>query len=86
MPEEDGYELIRHLRGLGPQNGGDVPALALTAYARKEDHAKALAAGFQMHAVKPIEPAELVAAVACLAGGVGMEKALGRAPRGTTTR
>jgi len=86
MPEEDGYELIRHLRELGPQNGGDVPALALTAYARKEDQARALAAGFQMHAVKPIEPAELVAAVACLAGGTGMEKALNRAPRGSTAR
>ena len=82
MPDEDGFQLIDKLRRLGPDAGGDVPALALTAYARKEDHARALAAGFQMHASKPIEPSELVAAVACLAGGQGIMRALGRAPRG----
>ncbi|EYF03360.1 ATP-binding response regulator [Chondromyces apiculatus] len=83
MPNEDGFELIRKLRSLGPKSGGDIPALALTGYARKEDHARALAAGFQMHASKPIEPAELVAAVACLAGGSDIVRALGRAPRYT---
>ncbi|WP_437591460.1 response regulator [Sorangium sp. So ce1000] len=66
MPGEDGYELIRAIRRLPPQAGGDLPALALTAYARKEDQKRALDAGFHMHATKPIEPAALVAAVASL--------------------
>jgi CheY-like chemotaxis protein len=59
--------------------------LALTAYARREDRTRALEAGFQMHAAKPIEPAELVAAVACLAGSSGILRALGRAPRAHDT-
>jgi signal transduction histidine kinase len=68
MPLEDGYDLIRRVRELGPEQGGDVPALALTAHARREDHARAIAAGFQMHAAKPIDPDELVSAVGRLAG------------------
>jgi CheY-like chemotaxis protein len=68
MPGEDGYELIRRVRQRTPHEGGMIPALALTAYARKEDQARALAEGFQMHAAKPIEPSELIAAVATLAG------------------
>ncbi|XXX79094.1 response regulator [Sorangium sp. So ce134] len=67
MPGEDGYELIRIIRQRPPHAGGDLPALALTAYARKEDQKRALDAGFHMHATKPIEPAALVAAVASLA-------------------
>ncbi|MGK3996457.1 response regulator [Sorangium sp. So ce1024] len=67
MPGEDGYELIRMIRQRPPHAGGDLPALALTAYARKEDQKRALDAGFHMHATKPIEPAALVAAVASLA-------------------
>jgi signal transduction histidine kinase/DNA-binding response OmpR family regulator len=67
MKGEDGYELVRRLRGRTPEEGGSLPALALTAYARKEDRLRAFAAGFQMHATKPIEPTELVAAVASLA-------------------
>ncbi|WP_437735577.1 response regulator [Sorangium sp. So ce1335] len=67
MPGEDGYELIRAIRQCPPHAGGDLPALALTAYARKEDQKRALDAGFHMHATKPIEPAALVAAVASLA-------------------
>ncbi|WP_437837214.1 response regulator [Sorangium sp. So ce1153] len=67
MPGEDGYELIRTIRQRPPHAGGDLPALALTAYARKEDQRRALEAGFHMHATKPIEPAALVAAVASLA-------------------
>ncbi|WP_438018704.1 response regulator [Sorangium sp. So ce315] len=67
MPGEDGYELIRLIRQRPPHAGGDLPALALTAYARKEDQKRALDAGFHMHATKPIEPAALVAAVASLA-------------------
>jgi len=68
MPEEDGYDLIRKVRALDAGRGGRIPALALTAYARIEDRAAAIAAGFQQHAAKPIEPAELAAAVATLAG------------------
>ncbi|AUX20734.1 histidine kinase [Sorangium cellulosum] len=67
MPGEDGYELIRRIRQRPAHAGGDLPALALTAYARKEDQRRALDAGFHMHAAKPIEPAALVAAVASLA-------------------
>jgi len=66
MPGEDGYELIRKLRTMG--NGfGQIPAVALTAYARSEDRERALRAGYQVHVPKPVEPAELVATVASLA-------------------
>jgi CheY-like chemotaxis protein len=68
MPGEDGYDFIDYVRRRGPERGGAVPALALTAHARKEDQARALAAGFQLHASKPIEPSELVRAVASLVG------------------
>ncbi|MGA9994119.1 MAG: PAS domain S-box protein [Pyrinomonadaceae bacterium] len=68
MPGEDGYDLIRQIRALRPEQGGKVPALALTAYARDEDRDLALAAGFQMHVGKPVELVELVEAVAGLAG------------------
>ena len=75
MPGEDGYSLIRQVRALGPERGGDVPAVALTAYARSEDRMKALKAGFQMHVAKPVEPAELVTVVAVLAGRAQRGKA-----------
>jgi hypothetical protein len=65
MPGEDGYSLIRRIRG-GPQ--ADMHAVALTAYARPEDRRRALDAGFEMHLPKPVEPIELVSAVADLAG------------------
>jgi PAS domain S-box-containing protein len=67
MPGEDGYTLIRRLRQLDPDHGGRIPAIALTAYARDEDRDRALAAGFQAHLTKPVEPAELTAVVASLA-------------------
>jgi CheY-like chemotaxis protein len=67
MPHEDGYDLIARVRALDESQGGRVPAAALTAYAREEDRRLAHAAGFQIHMVKPINPAELIAAVACLA-------------------
>ena len=70
MPEEDGYELIRKVRLLPPERGGRVPAAALTAYARAEDRLRALRSGFQTHVVKPVEPEELIAVVANLAGRV----------------
>ncbi|MDB5324909.1 MAG: rpfC, partial [Phycisphaerales bacterium] len=71
MPDEDGYALIRRVRLLGKDNGGDIPAIALTAYARAEDRVKAVSAGFQMHVAKPVEPVELVTMVAGAAGRTG---------------
>jgi PAS domain S-box-containing protein len=68
MPEEDGYDLIRKVRSLDAGEGGAVPAAALTAFARSEDRRRALMAGYQTHVAKPIEPAELLAVVASLAG------------------
>ncbi len=68
MPLEDGYDLIRRVRALGPQRGGSVPAVALTAYARSEDRMRSVLAGYQMHIAKPVEPAELITMVASLAG------------------
>ena len=68
MPVEDGYALLRKVRALDAERGGQIPALALTAYTRIEDREAALSAGFQQHAAKPIEPVELAAAVATLAG------------------
>ena len=70
MPEEDGFALIGKIRELPPEQGGAVPAIALTAYARAEDRVKALRSGFQMHIAKPVEPAELLAVVANLAGRI----------------
>ena len=64
MPIEDGYELIRQVRKLGKENGGRVPAIALTAYTRVEDRMHALRAGYHMHVPKPVELAELVAVAA----------------------
>jgi signal transduction histidine kinase/CheY-like chemotaxis protein len=70
MPEADGYELIRRVRALTPDQGGKVPAIALTAYARPDDRDQMLASGFQSHLAKPVEPRELVAQVAQVASGV----------------
>jgi signal transduction histidine kinase/ActR/RegA family two-component response regulator len=66
MPDVDGYGLIRLVRSRSPQKGGDVPAAALTGYARTQDRLRVLAAGFQMHIPKPIQPTELVTVVASL--------------------
>ena len=66
MPGEDGYKLIGRVRALPEENGGRVPAIALTAYARVEDRMQALRAGYQMHVPKPVELAELVAVAASL--------------------
>jgi PAS domain S-box-containing protein len=66
MPGEDGYDLIRRVRALPSSRGGDIPAAALTAFARAEDRRRVLSAGYSTHIPKPVEPAELVAAVASL--------------------
>jgi PAS domain S-box-containing protein len=68
MPGEDGYALIARVRALGAASGGSLPAAALTAYAREQDRERALAAGFQTHIAKPVEPRTLTATVARLAG------------------
>lgn len=68
MPGEDGYSLIRKIRLQEPPSR-HLPAIALTAYTRSVDRVRALAAGFQTHMSKPVEPAELVAAVKSLAAG-----------------
>ena len=68
MPDEDGYSLISKIRALPPERGGQIPAAALTAYARAEDRMRVLRAGFQFHLPKPVDSAELVTVVASLAG------------------
>jgi PAS domain S-box-containing protein len=74
MPDETGYDLIRQIRSRSPQRGGQIPALALTAYARAIDRTQALRAGFDMHLAKPLDPAELVAIVATLSGRLSRAK------------
>jgi PAS domain S-box-containing protein len=68
LPEVDGYELVRRIRDDERPTGARTPAVALTAFARIEDRVKALAAGYQMHVAKPVEPGELLTIVASLAG------------------
>ncbi len=67
MPDIDGYDLIRQIRGLPAEKGGRVAAIALTAYTRTEDRLHALRAGYDMHVPKPVELAELVAVAASVA-------------------
>ncbi|MBA3356121.1 MAG: PAS domain S-box protein [Pyrinomonadaceae bacterium] len=69
MPHQDGYELIKKVRDMeAAQNDIATPALALTAYAKAEDRVRSLAAGYQVHLSKPVEPAEFLLVVANLAG------------------
>ncbi|MEH2002407.1 MAG: ATP-binding protein [Nostoc sp.] len=68
MPQEDGYTLIKKVRALPTEEGGRIPAVALTAYARAEDRTQALLAGFQLHVPKPVNPGELAAVIANLTG------------------
>jgi signal transduction histidine kinase/CheY-like chemotaxis protein len=67
MPNEDGFDLIRRVRALPAGRGRDLPAAALTAYARIEDRRKVLNAGYMMHVPKPVDPAELATVVQALA-------------------
>jgi CheY-like chemotaxis protein len=71
MPGEDGYSLIRRIRAMTPEDGADVPAAALTAYASPADRMKVLGAGFNIHVAKPVQPAELAIVVASLAARRG---------------
>ncbi len=68
MPERDGYDLIRDIRSLG-RGPAELPAVAVTAFASPEDRRRALAAGFQVHLPKPVDPGELTAVVARLGRG-----------------
>ena len=67
LPEVDGYELLQRIRQGGDHNGGGIPAIALTAYARAEDRLRAFRAGYQEHLAKPVEPDDLVAAISRIA-------------------
>jgi CheY-like chemotaxis protein len=71
MPGEDGYALIRKVRALDRQDGGNTPAVALTAYGRTQDRIRSLAAGYNMHVPKPVDPGELTTIVTSVtrAGG-----------------
>ncbi|HYP50920.1 MAG TPA: ATP-binding protein, partial [Pyrinomonadaceae bacterium] len=64
MPEEDGYSLIKKLRDLPPEQGGAIPAIALTAYVGVKERTRVLESGFQMYVPKPVEPSELLSAIA----------------------
>jgi PAS domain S-box-containing protein len=66
MPGMDGYELMRRIRQRS--DGGRIPSVALTAFARSEDRTRALRAGFSVHVSKPVDPAELIATVASVTG------------------
>ena len=68
MPDEDGYDLIRKLRERPVDQGGTTPAIALTGYASRKDRERALAAGYHKHMAKPVEQAEMIAAIAGLVG------------------
>jgi signal transduction histidine kinase/ActR/RegA family two-component response regulator len=67
MPVEDGYSLIRKLREIPSPRGANTPVIALTAYAGEQDRARVLRAGFNLHVPKPVQPPELIAAIASLA-------------------
>ena len=70
MPGEDGYSLIGKMRALEGMNGRQIPAVALTSYVRVEDRTRALSAGFNMFVQKPVQPEELITAIANLAESV----------------
>jgi CheY-like chemotaxis protein len=64
MPDMDGYEFLNELRALGAESRGPVPVIALTAFASESDIVRIRQAGFQMHVPKPVEPAQLILAIA----------------------
>ena len=70
MPDVDGYELMRRIRKLPGASGGNMPSIALTAFARPQDRSLALMAGYQTHLTKPIDPTELLSLVKDLCTGV----------------
>jgi len=66
MPQMDGFDFIGRVRASSDTDIRDLPAAALTAFARSEDRTKALEHGFEMHLAKPVDPGELVASIATL--------------------
>jgi two-component system, chemotaxis family, CheB/CheR fusion protein len=68
MPGEDGYTLIRQIRTMNTEAGGQIPAAALTGFDRQVDHDTAISAGFQWHLAKPVKQDQLLSVVAALAG------------------
>jgi signal transduction histidine kinase/DNA-binding response OmpR family regulator len=68
MPEMDGYAFIKKVRQMERRAGGTIPAVALTAYASPQDREQAVSAGFHQHVAKPLDPEELIAVVATVAG------------------
>jgi CheY-like chemotaxis protein len=66
MPNTDGYMLLQQIRALNQEPGKQIPAIALTAYAGEYDQKRAIAAGFQIHLPKPVEPDALLEAIASL--------------------
>jgi signal transduction histidine kinase len=76
LPDEDGYALMDRIRSLEGERGGRLPAIALTAYARVEDRDRALAAGYQMHLTKPVDPGDLAQAVLGLTRETAKTKAV----------
>jgi CheY-like chemotaxis protein len=70
MPDEDGYSLMRRIRALGATEGGQIPAVALSAFTSPEHRARAFAAGFELHIAKPLRPDELIDALLGLAASV----------------
>ena len=69
MPTDDGFDLIGKVRALSPEDGGLIPAIAVTGYANPDDRRRALAAGFQRHLAKPIDPTAIAIAVGEVAAG-----------------
>jgi PAS domain S-box-containing protein len=68
MPDVDGFELLKRIRALAPEQGGATPAVALTAFARNEDRQRAAGAGYAVHLAKPVESARLIETVAMVTG------------------
>ena len=80
MPDEDGLTLLERIRKLPASAGGETPAIALTAYVRREDSERLLRGGFQAYLTKPVEPVDLVNAICRIAAGCGAHRC---APDGT---
>jgi CheY-like chemotaxis protein len=74
MPDADGYELLARVRALGAEHGGAIPAISLTAFARKEDRARSLEAGFQAHLAKPVQPQAIITVVAVVTGHAHLDE------------
>ena len=74
MPGEDGHSLIRKVRALDREHGGETPAVALTAYGRTQDRMRSLTSGYTMHVPKPVDPGEFTTIVGSLATRPGQPR------------